>query len=148
MTDERRNTNPRKRGAKPTQRVAQRQKRVIELIDQGHNFTEIAVLVDVSPAQARRDYYKALSLVPAEAVHQHRLNHNERLEWLWEKTSTMVDTTGDPAAVNAAVNVLKRQAALNGIDAPQVIHVDNGIDVTKIVDRIKALTTNDRTADG
>lgn len=141
MTADRPNTNPRKRGVKPTARVAERQKRVVELVDQGHNFTEIAVLVDVSPSQARRDYYKALAAVPAEAVHQHRLNHNERLEWLWEKTAIMVDSTGDPAAVNAAINVLKRQAALNGIDAPQVIQVDNGIDITRIVDRIKALTS-------
>lgn len=129
-----------KRGGKTSLEVAERRRQVVDARDRGDTWADIAKHHNIGTTQAVRDYHRALADVPAEAVKEHRINHNERLEWLWEKTQNLINTDPAPAAVNAAVNVLNRQAKLNGLDAPELIQVEATTDLAKIVDRIKALT--------
>ena len=64
----------------------------------------------------------------SEAVEEHRILENECLDYLWRTAVSQIEgSKGDPAtvinAVNSALRVSARRAALNGLDAPRQVEI-------------------------
>ncbi len=114
---------------RPGQDDARRLAREAQLVTMklsGMTYEQIAERTGYSTgAAARRVVVKALSTVRDQAVADLRMVENARLERanvaLWPKV-----IQGDVDAVHAWVKVSQARRQLNGLDAPQQVHISTG----------------------
>ena len=108
---------------------------VVRLRSVGLSFQQIADRVGYAGRSgAKAAYSEAIKMWGAEAVEEHRILENERLDYLWRTTLGQIESAtreNDPgtaiAAINTAIRVSSRRSSLNGLDAPRQVQLQ-GID--------------------
>lgn len=112
-----------------TPEVLAKYEEVVRLRSVGLSFQQIADRVGYAGRSgAKAAYSEAIKMWGAEAVEEHRILENERLDYLWRTTLSQIESSReDPqiviAAVNTAIRIASRRAALNGLDAPKQLEV-------------------------
>lgn len=85
----------------------------------GLTFDEIAKLLDYADRSgAKRAFDAAAERYETESVEQQRVVQNERLDHLWKRIMTRLDS-GDLSVADTALRIEKRRAELWGLDAPR-----------------------------
>jgi hypothetical protein len=137
-----------------TPEVLAKYEEVVRLRSIGLSFQQIADRVGYAGRSgAKAAYTEAIKMWGGEAVEEHRVLENERLDYLWRTVVTQIEgAKNDPGttlnAVNSAIRISQRRASLNGLDAPRQVEIagtDNGAIRTDIGDllrdRLKQLET-------
>ena len=128
--------------------TAAKYRRVVQLRTAGGSFDEIAEQVGyASRSGAKMAYDRALKWWGNEAVDDLRLIQGERLEQLWRHlfAQILADSQLDKPyrterLSNAAVNILKHQAALYGLESPKQVEIsgeDGGAITTDIGEMLR-----------
>ena len=112
-----------------TPEVLAKYEEVVRLRSIGLSFQQIADRVGYAGRSgAKAAYTEAIKMWGGEAVEEHRVLENERLDYLWRTAITQIEgSKGDPSAVinavNSALRISARRAALNGLDAPRQVEI-------------------------
>ena len=112
-----------------TPEVLAKYEEVVRLRSIGLSFQQIADRVGYSGRSgAKAAYTEAIKMWGSEAVEEQRILENERLDYLWRTAVSQIEgSKGDPGivihAVNSALRVSAKRAALNGLDAPRQVEI-------------------------
>lgn len=107
--------------------AAERRRQCLDLRRAGMSFRTIGRHLDISEAQAHRDYMAALSaaakLDEAEATH-HRALDVLRLD-AWLERIEPYAMSGSPGHINTGLKILERRAKLLGLDAAETHKIEH-----------------------
>jgi hypothetical protein len=130
-----------------TPEVLAKYEEVVRLRSIGLSFQQIADRVGYAGRSgAKAAYAEAIKTWGSDAVEEHRILENERLDYLWRTAVTQIEgSKGDPGAVigaiNSALRISARRAALNGLDSPRQVEIagqDGGALRTDIGDLLRS----------
>ena len=139
--------------------TAAKYRRVVQLRTAGGSFDEIAEQVGyASRSGSKMAYDRALKWWGNEAVDDLRLIQGERLEQLWRHlfAQILADSQLDKPyrterLSNAAVNILKHQAALYGLESPKQVEIsgqDGAPIITDVGEAFRSMIEEARAATG
>ncbi len=135
----------------PSEDVIARELSVLELKRAGHTYQEIAAALGYADrSAARRTYIRALQRTLAEPASEMRELENARLDRLQTAHWKNAVEYGDEKAADIILKIMKRRAALNGLDLPSKIEHTGpgGNPLTVVIDPSMLPATGDPDADG
>jgi DNA-binding CsgD family transcriptional regulator len=116
-----------------TPQVAERARRMYELRLKGVSITAIAQAFKCTPNTVNTTLQRHIRKEIVPYVEEYREMQKGRLDYLWEKlVNSGKLEKGDPAAINAGVNILRRYAETVGSDAPTKIELNAHVDPREI----------------
>lgn len=99
--------------------TAERRAEALKLRRRGTTYRQIAAQLGVSAQQAHRDVTQALrDIVPSDVAEDVRHMEADRLDGMLEAIWPRVEQ-GEPRAIEVALQLMARRAALLGLDAPK-----------------------------
>jgi hypothetical protein len=126
-------THNRPQGGRPSRRggqqieLAERRAQVLEMRKLGISYRDIGLRLGIDHKTAMRDKEAALKAIIAEPAEEVRKLEVERLEFLWRHAVSIVVSTASPElrlrAMDTALRIAHRRAAMEGIDEPQKIDI-------------------------